>query len=425
MVSISRALSRIKDQSLQGDILDTAAVDRVFLDLDHRWRQRTLGPAQTMELFIRQIIEANAPCAAVRHMAGGDFTASAYCQARARLPLAGVWRISRQVCDQLRGEHDEPAGRWHGHRTFHIDGTGISMADTPPLQEAFGQPGQQAAGCGFPVAHLLVLFDARSGMALEAIPAPLRTHDLADAHRLHPNLCVGDVLVGDCAFGSWAHLALLAARGLHGVFPLHQRRLGPKRDGDRIETWTKPPNKPVWISDEDYTALPQAIRVRVVRRTIRQRGLRPRVITLVTTLLDQEAYAAQELVELGRGRWSAETSLRHLKTTLGLEVLRCKTVQGVLKELAVFLLVYNLVRAAMLNAARQQGVAVDRISFADALRFIRWTRADAALYILMVNPKRPGRIEPRVVKRRHDKYARMTKPRWKLRQMLKVQGHAA
>lgn len=425
MVSIAGAVTRIKDGPLEIDgLLDVRTVERIFVEHGHQWRDRTLGPATTIELFIQQVLEGNESCAYVRQSAGGRFTAGAYCAARSRLPLAAVWGLCRCAWGQVRTDHEQAVPLWHGHRTFHLDGTSFSMPDTRALQEAFGQPGQQKPGCGFPVAHLLVSFDARTGMVLDAIPGPLRSHDLRDAHWIHRHLAKDDILIGDKAFGSWAHLALLHAAGIHGLFSLHQRR--PTRGAsDRIERWPRPGTKPIWMSQEQFDALPDCIQVRIVHRLIRRRGFRPLEVNLVTTLLDQRKYPADQLVELGRGRWSAELNIRHLKTTMGMEVLKCKTVEGVLKELAVFCLVYNLVRAVMLKASAAQKVEVDRISFADALDWVRCTQPGAALWKLIVNPVRPNRLEPRAVKRRPKEYDRLNKPRRTMRKALENQRKAA
>jgi hypothetical protein len=177
------------------------------------------------------------------------------------------------------------------------------------------------------------------------------------------------------------------------------------------------------MSPEEYAKLPAEITVRVIRRQAsRGMGLRAVEVTLVTTLLERGRYPADERVELGRGRWDAETNFRHLKVTLGLDVLKCKTLRGVLRELGVFLLAYNVVRAMMIKAPERQGTTPDRISFKDALVWVRRLGVEEDLRDLMVVPKRPGRREPRAVKRRNDKYARLTRPRGELRKQLEKQG---
>jgi hypothetical protein len=335
-------------------------------------------------------------------------------------------------------------GRWRGHRVFHVDGSSFSMPDTPQLQLRFGQPGGQQPGCGFPVAHLLALFHAGTGMLLQVLAAPLRTHDMAQVALLHPELQAGDVVVGDRAFCSFAHFASLFARGLHGVFRLHQRQIvdftphrpynapGQKRRKglptsrwlrqlgvtDQLVQWFKPKERPDWLRREEYAALPTSLLLRELRYRVPRAGFRTHEVTLVTTLVDARAYAAEALAELYRQRWQVETHLRELKATMGLEVLRCETEQGVLKELTTFALVYNLVRVVMGEAARRQAVPVERISFVDALRWLADARPGSPLPELVVNPDRPDRVEPRAVKRRPKQYDRLNRPRAELRKRL-------
>src|SRR5262249_44574698 len=254
---------------------------------------------------------------------------------------------------------NDAEGRWRGHRVYYLDGSSFSMPDTPELQEEFGQPSGQATGCGFPVAHLMVLFHARSGYLLKTSALPLRTHDVSQAAALHEELQEGDVLVGDRAFGSFAHLALCQRRRLHGVFRAHQkqiisfrphrRRAAKGERGKPHSRWLKrlgkhdqlvedfkPKRRPEWMTAEEDAPLPDALVVREIRYTIRQRGYRTRVVTLVTTLLDPERYPAEAIAELYGLRWQVETNLRHLKQTLNMDILRCETAEGVRKELAVF-----------------------------------------------------------------------------------------
>jgi hypothetical protein len=174
-----------------------------------------------------------------------------------------------------------------------------------------------------------------------------------------------------------------------------------------------------------YAMLPGELLVRELRYRIGGSGFRVREVTLVTTLLDAEVYPSEELAELYRKRWQVESNLKHLKTTMKMDVLRCETVSGVTKELLMFALTYNLVRLVMLEASRRQGVAVDRISFIDALRWLAEARPGAALPKLVVNRDRAGRMEPRVRKRRPKSYPLMTKPRQELREELLEQRKVA
>jgi hypothetical protein len=154
------------------------------------------------------------------------------------------------------------------------------------------------------------------------------------------------------------------------------------------------------MTQEQFDALPASVTVREVRRTVRRKGFRPITVTVITTLLDEQKYPAEQLIKLRMSRWGVEVDLRHLKTTMGMELLHCESVEGVKKELTVFQIVYNLVRVVMMEGARRQQVGVERISFADALAWVRHAQADDELPDLVVNPHRPDRIEPRAVKRR-------------------------
>jgi hypothetical protein len=417
--------------------------------LGHVCRQRILDPVTTIHVFLLQILHGNIACAALSRLAGVAFSAEAYCQARARLPLALFEDLLERVCDALFPEMEDSA-RWRGHRTWTVDGTSFSMPDTPELQAHFGQPSGQAKGCGFPVAHLLVLFHASTGLLLRVIASPLRTHDMRHAMIMHSEMDEGDILLADRGFASYAHWALLFQRKMHGVFRCHQKQIVDFRVGrphtsrkkprkglprsryvrhlgrwDQVVEYTKPRERPAWMDETTWARLPATLLVRELRYLTPQRGHRTRVITLVTTLLDPALYPATELARLYLSRWQIEVNFRHLKTTMGLEVLHCKRVAGVLKELYMFAIAYNLVRLVMREASRRQRVPLERISFIDALRWLRDRRPGTPLSELVVNPSRPNRLEPRVLKRRMKEYTLMQKPRHQLRKALQNQKDAA
>jgi hypothetical protein len=426
--------------------LEPSAITQACREVGHVWRERVLTPIVTMQLFFVQVLHGNTACSHLRHLTKLPATAEAYCQARMKLPLAVFQILLRAVSGQLhQGTLDD--GRWLGHRTFFADGSSFSMPDTPVLQSCFGQPGQQQPGCGFPVAHLMALFHAGTGMVLDVLTAPLRTHDMSRAALLHPELQTGDILVADRAFCSYAHLALLLQRGAHGCLRMHQQQIVDFTPGrpyampsrgksqhnkgkprsrwlrrlgklDQVVEWLKPINCPTWMPAEQFAALPDSIEIRELRYRVGRKGFRVKEITLATTLLDCSVYTLSKLADLYYARWRIETNFAHLKTTMGLDVLKCKTVDGVRKELIVFALVYNLVRLVMLAAAGRQKVDVERISFIDAARWLAAAAMDEPLGQLVVNPHRPNRYEPRVRKRRPKQYPLMTKPRKILRNLL-------
>jgi hypothetical protein len=448
--NIAHALGQIKKDVAHA--LEAALIIRLCAELGHRWRDRQLDPVATVHGFLLQVLHGNTACNHVPHLLGKSISGEAYGQARARLPLELFQRLVSEVCRSLQSCLDESA-RWCGHRVWMIDGSSCSMPDTPELQAEFGQSGQQAAGCGFPVVHLLTLFHARTGMLLRVLTAPLRTHDMAQASQLHAELEPGDIVLADRGFCSYAHLALLIQAKMHAVFRLHQKQLVSFRIGrlhvpptppfprlkgarglprsrwvkwlgrlDQQVEYFKPQQCPDWMNREAYLALPSSIAIRELRYRIVQPGCRTHEVTLVTTLLDPILYPAARLAALYGQRWQIETNLRHLKQTLRMDVLRTKTVVGVQKELLMFALVYNLVRLVMLRAGERQSVLPDRISFTDALRWLKHARPGEPLRDLELVPIRPGRHEPRVRKRRPKEYDLMRKPRHQLREALKRQG---
>jgi hypothetical protein len=417
VATIPQALARIKGELAR--LVPEPLVRGLVAELSRTYRDRTLTPVVTAYLALRQVLHGHVSAAGLRHVAGIDFSPSAYGQARARLPVGFFLALLRAVTGRLRaGDPARPGDRWHGHRVWLVDGSSFSMPDVPELREAFGQPGAQAAGCGFPVAHLLLLVEAATGYVLRAGAAPLRTHDLAHAAAAHPAVRAGDLWVGDRAFGSFAHLAVLRQRGADGLFRLHQRRR-PGRRRDRRVRYRKPATRPVWLSEAAYAALPDAVAVREVRVRVALPDRRVREVVLVTTLLDRRRYPAAALARLYERRWRVEVDLRHLKQTLGMEVLRSQSVPGVLKELLAFVTVYNLVRRVMREASARQGVAAERVSFVDAWRWLRQARPGEVVPALVVNPERPGRFEPRVRKRRPKQYALMKRPRKVLKEELR------
>jgi hypothetical protein len=447
---IHAALRRLR-QDLS-PYLDETAVGDLCKQFGHRWRRDALlTPFTTILWFVIQVLHGNTALTHITLKARRSFTESAYCQARGRLPVA-VFRGVLQFVIRALVPRTEVDGRWHGHRTFLVDGSSFSMPDTPELQRHFGQPGGQAAGCGFPVAKILALFHAGTGLLLDVIAAPLRTHDMGRVDAVHPTLEPGDVLVGDRGFCSFAHLARLLGRGVHAVFRVHQKQIvdfapgrphadrrDPKMSAgrprsrwlralgafDQVVEWFKPKHRPAWMTAEQFAELPATITVRELRYRIGQRGFRTRHVTLVTTLLDAEAYPLEALAELYGARWRVEQYLRDLKQVMKMDIVRCKTVDGVLKELMVYGIVYNLVRLAMGEAARRQRVAVDRISFIDALRWLLEAKPGEGMPRLVVNPSRPGRFEPRVRKRRPKEFPVMKKPRRELRKQLSEKDFAA
>jgi hypothetical protein len=455
MASIVTAARRIKSEG--AGFLSEALVAQACVAAGHirgrRWRCRILTPLAIVQSFALGVLHGNASCRATLRLAGLTCSIQAYGHARMRLPVDVLGWLAARLTHEAR-RRVANFGRWRGHRVLHVDGTGLSMPDEPVLQLTYGKPGQR--NCRkpmFPVMHVLWLFDAATGLIVDFMPDKCRTHDMAHAAGLHALMEDGDVLVGDRAFGSFAHLALLLQRKCHGLFRAHQRQIvsftpgrphrrpQPKgrRKGlptsrwlgtlgveDQLVVYAKPASRPRWMSQADYDALPDTLIVRELRYRIDRPGFRTQEVTLVTTLIDPRKYPKQDMVELYAARWQIETNLRHLKQTMGMDVLRCKTREGIEKELWMYLIIHNQVRLLMLDAAHRQGVPPDRISFIDALDLWRHQGPDAFAHVpLIVNPDRPGRHQPRRIKRPKDRYSYLTRPRDELQQELGITRLAA
>lgn len=449
MASVSRTLTRIK-QDLHPFLPEASVLDACRA-VGHTWQNRKFGPLRTLHLFILQILCFNTAMTHLRHLAKEAVLAPAYCKARMRLPLAVLQRLLRQSSQAMR-DATKGEGLWCGLRAYLVDGSSTIAPDTPSSQKKFGQPKGCKKGCGFPVPKVLGLFDAYTGMVVEALSFPLYTHEQSRVWRLHPLLGGGDLLVGDRGFCSFAHLAMLSLRGVMGLFRMHQKQIvsfRPNRkhlrknrrygrqcrisrrqrqcvptsrfvrrlgEHDQVVAW-QASNRPKWISDKQWETLPRELFVRELRYQIPRNGQRTFRITIATTLLDPKRYPKEKIAELYGVRWTVETHFAELKTTLRMRKVKSKTATGVQKELAVYCLVYNLVHCVMLEAARRQRVTPDRISFIDTVRWLLCAEPGEAPD-LVVNPRRPGRHEPRVVKDREDTYTKMTRPRIVLRKAL-------
>ena len=466
--SIARALARVK-QDL-GEYLPDESIEAACREVGHEWRERKLGPAATVHLFVLQVLAFNTAMTHLRHLAGCAVNAAAYCRARMRLPLAALQKLLRDTSAAMReallptltqaptptaaaaaAATGAETGLWCGLRAFLVDGSSTITPDTPELQNAFKQPKGQKPGCGFPVPKLLGLFDAFTGLVVELLAFPLYTHEQSKVWRLHPMLKAGDLLVGDCGLCSFVHLAMLALREVAGCFRMHQRQIvdfHPHRKDrsrfprharkgrptstfvcrlgkhDQVVRWKKPKahERPAWMSDQQYDALPPELQVREIRYTIPRRGQRTLCVTIATTLVDPKLYPKEKVAELYGIRWRVETHFAQLKTTLKMRKVKSRTEAGVRKELAVFCLVYNLVHAVMMKAALCQGVTPDRISFIDAVRWLLAAAPGEPIPRLLVNSPRPDRHEPRVRKDRGSGYTVATRSRHDLRKALKNKG---
>jgi hypothetical protein len=443
-------LETLRAQFAQADGLpfaDVLAGERVERALDEEGasgRDAVYTPLLTLWAFLAQVLSPDGSCrAAVARVlawlvAQGQPPCTPktdpYCKARQRLPEALLPRLVRETGQALHAE--APADwRWQGRKVKVVDGTTVSMPDTPANQRDYPQNPSQAPGLGFPIARLVVVFCLACGTALDAALGRYQgkeTGENALLRTLADAFAPGDIVLGDRYYGGWFDLALWQQRGVDVVVRLHQlrradfrrgRRLGR---GDHVVRWPKPA-RPDWMDAATYAGLPDALEVREVHVRVTQPGFRTRRLVVVTTLGDADAFPARELAALYRARWHAELDLRSLKITLGMDVLRCKSPAMVRKEVWAHLLAYNLIRTVMAQAAAELDLAPRELSFAGAVQTLtafaeRLLEAGPAtaeelrewlLLAIASHPvgDRPDRVEPRARKRRPKDYPHLHRPR--------------
>ena len=428
--SIANSVGQVKTDLRS--IIAPHLIIRLCQAAGHAWRDRTLGPVQTIYLFIAQILHGNTSCAHVRQLGNFAFTRSAYCEARNRLPVQVLRELLRETGQRVVEKADQ-AVLWLGHRIVSVDGSTFSMSDTNELRALFHWAPEKR-GFEFPVAKFVALFDLITGALLDLVPMSMRDHELRIVQGLHHLLRPDDVLVADRGYCTYAYLAQLSSRQVHVVirmnasrkvdFRPHRRHAAAKHwkgpqsiwirrlgKHDQIVDWIKPAEAPPWLGRDTWDLLPKLLRVRELRYRLIRCGYRSREVTLVTTLLDPDRYPREAVAELYGRRWQVETNLRHLKTTMRMDILRCQTVGGIYRELAVFGIVYNAVRLVMFHAAEAHGVPPDRISFIDVLRWLELGCPGRGLPPFLINPARARSPAPRNVRRRHKNHTYMTRPR--------------
>lgn len=408
-------------------------------------RERLYPPTVTLSMFMRQVLEADGSCQkavngwAAQRAADGLSACSVrtggYCRARQRLPLEMVSALARQTGSLLSQRALAP-WQWRGRAVKLVDGTGLSMPDTPENQACYPQPNTQAPGVGFALARLVMVICLATGAALDAAIGPHSgkgSGELGLVRGLLEGFRPGDVMLADALYCNYFLIATQMAAGVDVLFEQHGSRITDFRRGqslgkrDHIVRWPKPAARPEWMTPEQYARAPDELTLREVKVDHQ---------VLVTTLLDHRRVSKDELSELYARRWNVELDLRNLKTTTGMDVLSCQTPQMNEKQLWVHLLAYNVIRLLMAQAACNAGIDPRGLSFKHTLQL--WTEWVARglsatidserLFTLIAQCKvghRPGRIEPRMRKRRPKPYPWLKVPRAHARRQVQKHGHAS
>jgi hypothetical protein len=357
---------------------------------------------------------------------------SAYSQARCRLPEQILSNLVQKTATKLVDDIPHE-WLWNGRKIKVVDGSTISMPDTAENQAVYPQPNTQKDGVGFPIARIVVIIDYTTGAVINlAIGAysGKETGEHALLRQLISSINHNDILLGDRYYPSYFLMTMLIQLGIDGVFPMHRsrkynfnvgKRLGYK---DHIVEWKKPV-KPAWMGQKEYDSFPQKIIIRETAIEQKRPGFRSKNMVLVTTLLDATVSTKADLAKLYDYRWFVEISLRDIKNTMQMDILRCKTPDMVRKEIWVHLLAYNLIRKIMAQAAFIHGKSTKELSFKLALQTIKafWQAGildnnNTDVYTKLLNAivykkvgNRKGRQEPRFVKRRPKAFPLLQKSR--------------
>lgn len=436
------------------NILSREVVTQALAASGAAWKDRIYSPMVTLWVFLSQVLSADHSCRSavarliVHRLSRGQGECSAetgaYCQARKRLPEKFFSTVASLVGRELDAQSPSD-WLWKGRRVYLFDGSTVSMPDTPANQDAYPQHDSQRPGLGFPMARIAAIFSLSCGAIIDlgiCRYAGKGQGELSVFRQLMKFFRPGDVVLTDRLYCTWRELLTLKEHGIDSVSQLQIMRTADFRKGqrlgkgDHIVRWPKP--SPIRSLDlPAYRALPRYLTVRECRVTIQQAGFRSKAIVVVTTLLDPDEYPKEAIGELYRARWNTELDLRSIKTTMQMEVLRCKTPELVRKEIWTHVLAYNLIRTIMAQAASQYALQPRSISFKGTIQTLEafqpliayegdcnstvrrhaYERLLACIATHVV-ADRPGRIEPRQIKRRPKRYQWMMVPRHEAKQQL-------
>jgi IS4 transposase len=369
-----------------------------------------------------------------------------YCRARAKLSEAALHELSCEVAAESEAAA-EADWLWKGKHAKLVDGFTFTMPDTPQNRAEYPPPKSQKPGVGLPIARAVVILSLATACVMDAALGPYagkQTGEPALLRELFSRLGTEDIVVADRYYCSFMMIALLLAQGTHVCARKHQRRHSDFRRGrrlgkyDHLIVWTRPA-KPEWMDEATYQKIPETLELREIRYNVVESGRRTHSIDIITTLTDAEEYTADEIAQLYGFRWNAELDIRSIKSNLNLAHVRCKSPKMVRCELWAILLAYNLIRTTAAAAALLHGKQPRQISFTATCQYVlaSWMSLSCGLIpgsqlvhhcLTMLRhiaacevANRPGRLEPRVLKRRRHGYKLMQKPRAALRAELRKQ----
>lgn len=432
------------------ELLEISELDELVKSAKIKYYNRIYTPLVTLLAFMAQVLDSDGSCRqAVSRIISRlslhsdepppSQNTAAYCKARLRLPSSLIWKVIEWSGHRIDAQV-EVNELWLGRHKVHVvDGCSCQIPDTEANRNEFGLPGNVKPGCGFPVLPFVGVFSLATGLFEGLRFGKKGGHERHLFRQLMPQLSPGAVVLGDRGFCSYADICLLKQQAVDCVFRIFNRkpndqagqRLGKY---DHLVDWEKPKTCPAGMSPKEYALLPEKLRVREVRIVVEQKGFRSKTLDIVTTLLDAKFYTKAAMASLYRRRWSIELNFRHIKTTLGMELLSTKTPAMAKKEVLIYMLAYHLIRSLIWTAKQIYHIDIERISFKGTVQHLAslspylaiadqfdYSRLYEQLIHLVSDekvPDRPDRIEPRVLKRRPKPYPLMTQPRSQLKAKL-------
>lgn len=405
-------------------------------------KARIYTTAVTLWVFLSQVLSSDHGCVSAvaklihfrvaRGLARCCSMTGMYCIARDKLDERAMHCLVTKTGEDIENQSPDD-WLWLGHRVVTADGTTITMSDTPENQSEYPQQRGQAVGCGFPIMRAVVLFALSTGVVLETAMGKYRGKLTAEVSLFREIDCIiekDDVFLGDRAYSSWFDMARLMSRGVHVVVRKHQLRKSDFRTGirngkDDHSIQLIKPQRPEWMSLQEYDMYPEFIVIRETKIRVANKGFRTREIFVHTSLLDDSEYSKEDIAALFRRRWQAELNLRSLKTIMQMDHLRCKKPHRVRNELRAHMLAYNLIRQVMRDVAISNNVQPWQLSFKGTLSTLvemlptlnAISNVDELCDVLFqscqrhIVGNRQDRYEPRVLKRRAKGYKLMQKPR--------------
>ena len=366
-----------------------------------------------------------------------------YCRARAKLSEHALHDLTTSIASDVERAADS-SWLWKNMHAKLVDGFTFTMPDTAENQAEYPQQRGQNPGCGFPIARAVAIISLATACVIDAAIGPYQGKETGETALLRPLLSrfgKGDIAVMDRYYCSFMMIAALLANDAQVCARKHHLRHSDFRRGNRLGKYDhrimwKRPQRPKWMDEETYLRIPETLILREIRYWIVERGRRTKSVTIITTLLDHRKYDKQSIADLYGFRWNAETDIGHIKTSMNLWHVRCKSPEMVRRELWTTLLAYNLIRTTAAGAALVHRKLPRQISFTSTCQYIlsSWMllaggRMSDDAFASQINlalehlarcevGNRPGRLEPRVRKRRPKNYPLMQKARTVLRAQL-------